>query len=146
MTNKITGNGKQTDLKALQAYYEALQAKKNEKDQKTEQKTTAKKEIKKVDVSALDATAAQIWGIQLTKSTDTSEKATRARMELAMKNDPFFKALNDLHGIEEDGSFMSFALANIKGVDTDKLNKHLNRAVSNETQQGVAELMNLMLA
>ncbi|MFQ8625146.1 MAG: hypothetical protein ACLSA2_01040 [Candidatus Gastranaerophilaceae bacterium] len=93
----------------------------------------------------MDATAAQIWGIQLTKSTDTSEKATRARMELAMKNDPFFTALNDLQGIEEDGSFMSFALANIKGVDTDKLNKHLNRAVSRETQQGVAELMDLML-
>ncbi len=146
MTNKVTGNGKQTDLKALQAYYEALQAKKNEKEQKAEQKTTAKAEVKKVDVSALDATAAQIWGIQLTKATDTSEKATRARMELAMKNDPFFTALNDLQGIEENTDFASFALANIKGVDTDKLNKHLNRAVSQETQQGVSELMDLMLA
>lgn len=48
MTNKVTGNGKQTDLKALQAYYEALQAKKNEKDQKTEQKTAATAEVKKL--------------------------------------------------------------------------------------------------
>ena len=145
MTNKVTGNGKRTDLKALQAYYEALQAKKNEKEQKTEQKTTAKAEVKKVDVSALDVTAAQIWGIQLTKATDTSEKATRARMELAMKNDPFFTALNELQGIEST-DFASFALANIKGVDADKLNKHLNRAVSQETRQGVSELMDLMLA
>lgn len=101
--------------------------------------------MKKVDVSALDATAAQIWGIQLTKATDTSEKATRARMELAMKNDPFFTALNELQGIEST-DFASFALANIKGVDADKLNKHLNRAVSQETRQGVSELMDLMLA
>ncbi|MFQ8625145.1 MAG: hypothetical protein ACLSA2_01035 [Candidatus Gastranaerophilaceae bacterium] len=48
MTNKVTGNGKQTDLKALQAYYEALQAKKNEKDQRQNKKLLQQQKLKKL--------------------------------------------------------------------------------------------------
>lgn len=144
MTNKITGNAKKTDVQSLQAYYEALRTKKLKKDEKTE-KALVNTDLKEVETSALEATAAQIWGVQLSK-IDNSGEAVRNRMEMAMKNDPFFTALNELQGINEENNFAEYALANLQGVDKSKLTKELQKPLNLDTKLGVSNLMNFMTA
>ncbi len=132
---KVNGNGgNNQNLEALKAYYEALNTKKADK----ETKAAGAKAPQKVQASALDAAAAQIWGIQLTKGVDKSEAATAKRLEQAFASSSFMASLNDLQGIEED--FTAYAMANIKGVDREKLAKYMSKPLSAETAAGVCEL------
>ena len=132
---KVNGNGgNNQNLEALKAYYEALNTKKAD----NETKSAGAKAPQKVQASALDAAAAQIWGIQLTKGVDKSEAATAKRLEQAFASSSFMASLNDLQGIEED--FTAYAMANIKGVDREKLAKYMSKPLSAETAAGVCEL------
>ena len=74
---KVNGNGgDKSNLEALKAYYEALNTKKAGKEEKTQEaKPVVNFKTEKVEASALDATAAQIWGVQLSK-VDKSDAAT----------------------------------------------------------------------
>lgn len=44
------------------------------------------------------------------------------------------------------GDFMAYAMANIKGADPDKLNRHLEKGVSEETAIGVTEFLDMAVA
>ena len=59
-------------------------------------------------------------------------------MEQAFASSSFMASLNDLQGIEED--FTAYAMANIKGVDREKLAKYMSKPLSAETAAGVCEL------
>ena len=143
---KVNGNGgNNQNLEALKAYYEALNAKKAGKEEKAE---SAKpvinfKGTEKVEASALDATAAQIWGVQLSK-VDKSEAATQKRIEQYF-NTPFMAKLDELQGIEPEDNFAAYAMANIKGVDPDKLAKYLDKPLGNETSVGVTEFLDALV-
>ena len=141
---KVNGNDK-TNLDALKAYYEALNTKKAKKEEKTtEVKPVAEFKPETVEASALDATAAQIWGIQLSKNVDKSDVATTKRLEQAFASSGFMAALDDLQGVNED--FTTFAYANVKGCDKDKLAKYLNKPLSEETANGFAKLADALVA
>ena len=141
---KVNGNGgDKTNLEALKAYYEALQTKKADKQEKTD---SAKpvinfKGTEGIQASALDATAAQIWGVQLSK-VDKSEAATQKRIEQYF-NTPFMESLDAMQGIEPD--FAQYAMANIKGVDPDKFAKHMNKPLGEETTAGVTEYLDALV-
>lgn len=142
---KVNGNDK-TNLDALKAYYEALNTKKAKKEEKTtEAKPVAEFKPETVEASALDATAAQIWGIQLSKNVDKSDAATTKRLEQAFAGSAFMAALDDLQGIE-DNDFVSFAYANVKGCDKEKLAKYLNKPLSQETVTGFSEFTDALVA
>ena len=142
--NKVNGNGgDKSNLEALKAYYEALQTKKAGKDEKTEgAKPVVNFKTEKVQASALDATtAAQIWGVQLS-NINKSEAATTKRIEQYF-NTPFMESLDELQGIEPD--FAQYAMANIKGVDPDKLAKYMDKPLGEETAAGVTEFLDALV-
>jgi hypothetical protein len=130
---KINNN----NLDAIKAYY-ALQANKkaNKEEKQEEAKPVVGYEPKKVDVSALDATAAQIWGVQLSK-VDTSDAAVEKRLEQAFANSSFMQSLDELVG---DDDFVSYAQANMTGVNQEKLAKYLNKPLSQETTNGLLKM------
>lgn len=141
---KVNGNDK-TNLDALKAYYEALNTKKAKKEEKTtEAKLVAEFKPETVEASALDATAAQIWGIQLSKNVDKSDAATTKRLEQAFASSRFMAALDDLQGVEED--FTTFALANAKGCDPEKLGKYLKKPLSESTVKGFSAIADALVA
>lgn len=141
---KVNGNDK-TNLDALKAYYEALNTKKAKKEEKTtETKPVAEFKPETVEASALDATAAQIWGIQLSKNVDKSDTATTKRLEQAFASSRFMAALDDLQGVEED--FTTFALANAKGCDPEKLGKYLKKPLSESTVKGFSAIADALVA
>lgn len=141
---KVNGNDK-TNLDALKAYYEALNTKKAKKEEKTtEAKPVAEFKPETVEASALDATAAQIWGIQLSKNVDKSDAATTKRLEQAFASSGFMAALDDLQGVEED--FTTFALANAKGCDPEKLGKYLKKPLSENTVKGFSAIADALVA
>ena len=141
---KVNGNDK-TNLDALKAYYKALNTKKAKKEEKTtETKPVAEFKPETVEASALDATAAQIWGIQLSKNVDKSDAATTKRLEQAFASSRFMAALDDLQGVEED--FTTFALANAKGCDPEKLGKYLKKPLSESTVKGFSAIADALVA
>lgn len=141
---KVNGNDG-TNLEALKAYYEALNSKKAKKEEKTaEVKPAVEFKTETVEASALDATAAQIWGIQLSKNVDKSDAATTKRLEQAFAGSSFMAALDDLQGIDED--FTTFALATAKGCDPEKLGKYLKKPLSESTVAGFSAMADALVA
>ena len=143
---KVNGNGgDKQNLEALKAYYEALNAKKAGKEEKTEsaKPVISFKGAEGIQASALDATAAQIWGVQLSK-VDKSEAATTKRIEQYF-NTPFMASLDELQGIEAEDNFAAYAMSNIKGVDPDKLAKYMDKPLGNETAAGVTEFLDALV-
>ena len=144
--NKVNGNGgNKQNVEVLKAYYDALSARKAAKEEKAD---NAKPVInftgtEKVEASALDATAAQIWGVQLSK-VDKSEAATQRRIEQYF-NTPFMSKLNELQGIEAEDNFAAYAMANVKGVDPDKLAKYMDKPLGEETAAGVTEFLDALV-
>lgn len=143
---KVNGNGgEKQNIDALKAYYEALSSKRAKKEEKVaETKATTEFKPESVEASALDATASQIWGIQLSKGVDKSDSATTKRLEQAFAGSAFMSALDDLQGVDKD--FTTFAYANVKGCDKDKLAKYLNKPLSEETTNGFAKLADALVA
>ena len=143
---KVNGNGgEKQNIDALKAYYEAMGNKRAQKEEKVaETKPVAEFKPEKVEASALDATAAQIWGIQLSKGVDKSDAATSKRLEQAFAGSAFMAALGDLQGFEDD--FTSIALASAKACDTEKLAKYLNKPLSESTSVGVAQIADTLVA
>lgn len=141
---KVNGNDK-TNLDALKAYYEALNTKKAKKEDKTtEAKPVAEFKPETVEASALDATAAQIWGIQLSKNVDKSDVATTKRLEQAFASSGFMAALDDLQGV--DGDFTTFALASATACDPEKLGKYLKKPLSESTTTGFSAIAETLVA
>ena len=60
-------------------------------------------------------------------------------------NSAFMKSLNELQGIEEE-DFVAYAMANITGVNHDKLAKYLNKPLSVETVAGVQDFVDTLIA
>ena len=143
---KVNGNGgEKQNIDALKAYYEALGNKRAQKKEKTaETKPVVEFKTEKVEASALDATAAQIWGIQLSKGIDKSDVATSKRLEQAFAGSAFMAALDDLQGFEDD--FTTFALASAQACDTEKLAKYLNKPLSESTVGGIAQIADVLVA
>lgn len=143
---KVNGNGgEKQNIDALKAYYEALSSKRAKKEEKVaETKVTTEFKPENVEASALDATASQIWGIQLSKGVDKSDSATTKRLEQAFAGSAFMSALDDLQGVDKD--FTTFAYANVKGCDKDKLAKYLNKPLSEETANGFAKFADALVA
>lgn len=139
--NKINNQ----NLEALKVYLGSTQGKKAVKEEKQE-KVEAKKEFetKKVEASALDATAAQNKGALLSK-IDVSDAATEKRLAEAFANAPFMKALDELQGFEET-DFVAFAQKNITGVNHDKLAKYLAKPLHQETVEGTNRFIEMLTA
>lgn len=132
--NKINRNNLE-NLKALYGAYNTN--KKAVEDEKKEPVKEAKEfEAKKVDANALDLIAAQNK-VQFAK-IDTSDEATAKRLEQAFTGSAFMQSLDELQGFEND--FVAFAMANITGVDHNKLAKHLEKPLHQETKQAVVNL------
>lgn len=126
------------NLENLKALYGAYNTKKaSEKDKKEEVQEVKGFEAKKVDANALDVLALQNQ-VQVTK-VDTSDEATAKRLEQAFAGSGFMQALDELQGNDED-DFVQFAFANITGVNHEKLSKYLNKPLSQETTQSLANL------
>lgn len=142
---KVNGNdGNGQNVNELKAYYEAIRAKNAGKQEEVKEvKPVLDFKPEKVEVSALDATAAQIWGVQLSK-VDKSDEATTRRMEQAFATSQFMASLDDLQGIKADDDFASFAFANVKGVDPDKLQRYMGKPLGEETANGMLEFMNAL--
>ena len=68
---------------------------------------------------------------------DTSDEATAKRLEQAFAGSAFMAALDELQ-VGED--FVAFAMANVVGVNHNKLAKYLEKPLHQETIQGVANL------
>lgn len=132
--NKINRNNLE-NLKALYGAYNTN--KKAVEDEKKEPVKEAKEfEAKKVDANALDLIAAQNKA-QFAK-IDTSDEATAKRLEQAFTGSAFMQSLDELQGFEND--FVAFAMANITGVNHNKLAKHLEKPLHQETKQAVVNL------
>ena len=124
--NKIN----QKNLENLQAFYGAYKTKKAGKEEKKEEvKQQEDFQPKKVEANALDVLAAQNKAAQFAK-VDTSDAAVEKRLEQAFANSAFMKSLDELQDGED---FVAFAMANITGVDHEKLAKYLNKPLSAET-------------
>ena len=123
--NRIHNN----NLENLKALYGAYNANKKavEEEKKEPVKEAKEFEAKKVDANVLDVLAAQNKA-QLNR-VDTSNAATEKRLQEAFANSAFMKSLDEM--VEED--FVEFAYANITGVDHDKLAKHLQKPLHQET-------------
>lgn len=134
---KINNN----NLEALKIFYGAKQTKKAEAEEQKERIEENVKEFepKKVQASALDAVAAQIWGAQLSK-VDVSDAAVEKRMAELFANSPFMKALDELNDTHEEIDFVGYAQKNIQGVNHDKLAKYLAKGLSFETQKDLANV------
>lgn len=131
--NRINRNNLE-NLKALYGAYNTN--KKTVEEEKKEPVKEAKEfESKKVDANILDVLAAQNKA-QFAK-VDTSEEATAKRLEQAFAGSAFMAALDELQGGED---FVAFAMANITGVNHDKLAKYLAKPLHQETIQAVTTL------
>lgn len=131
--NRINGNNLE-NLKALYGVYNTN--KKAVEEEKKEPVKEAKEfEAKKVDANVLDVLAAQNKA-QFAK-VDTSDEATAKRLEQAFAGSAFMAALDELQGGED---FVAFAMANVVGVNHDKLTKYLAKPLHQDTIQGVANL------
>ena len=53
------------------------------------------------------------------------------------------ESLDELQGIEPD--FAQYAMANIKGVDPDKLAKYMDKPLGEETAAGVTEFLDALV-
>ena len=131
--NRIHNNNLE-NLKALYGTYNTNK-KAIEEEKKEPVKETKEFEIKKVEANVLDVLAAQNK-VQLNK-IDTSDEATAKRLEQAFAGSTFMKSLNELQNGED---FVAFAMANIVGVNHDKLTKHLEKPLHQETIQFVADM------
>ena len=142
---KVNGNdGNGQNVNELKAYYEAIRAKNAGKQEEVKEvKPVLDFKPEKVEVSALDATAAQIWGVQLS-NVDKSDKATTKRMEQAFATSQFMASLDELQGIEQENDFASFAFANIKGDDPDKLQRYMGKPLGEETANGMLGFLNAL--
>lgn len=130
--NKIN----QKNLENLQAFYGAYSTKKAAKEEKKEDiKKSDEFQPKKVEANALDVLAAQNKAAQFAK-VDTSDAATEKRLEQAFANSAFMKSLDELQTGED---FVAFAMANITGVNHNKLAKYLNKPLSEDTIAKVVE-------
>lgn len=130
--NRINSN----NLENLKALYSTYNSKKTV-EEKEQDKVKAVKEFetKKVDANVLDVLAAQNK-VQL-KKVDTSDEATMRRMEEAFANSAFMKSLDELQ-FEPEEDFVAFAMANMTGVNHDKLAKYLEKPLHQETIARVA--------
>lgn len=131
--NRINRNNLE-NLKALYGTYNTNK-KAIEEDKKEPVKEAKQFEAKKVDANALDVLAAQNKA-QFAK-VDTSDEATAKRLEQAFAGSAFIAKLDELQGGED---FVAFAMANVVGVNHDKLAKYLEKPLHQETIQGVANL------
>lgn len=132
--NRINRNNLE-NLKALYGAYNVN--KKSVEEEKKEPVKEAKEfEAKKVDANILDVLAVQNKA-QLNR-VDTSDEATARRLEQAFAGSAFMGALDEIFGVEED--FVAFAMANVTGVNHDKLAKYLEKPLHQETIAGVANL------
>ena len=131
--NRIHNN----NLENLKALYVAYNTNKKavEEEKKEHVKEAKEFEAKKVDANVLDVLAAQNKA-QFAK-VDTSDEATAKRLEQAFAGSAFMAALDELQGGED---FVAFAMANVVGVNHDKLAKYLEKPLHQETIQGVANL------
>ncbi len=131
--NRIHNN----NLENLKALYGAYNTNKKavEEEKKEPVKEAKEFEAKKVDANVLDVLAAQNKA-QFAK-VDTSDEATAKRLEQAFAGSAFMAALDELQGGED---FVAFAMANVVGVNHDKLAKYLEKPLHQETIQGVANL------
>ena len=141
--SKINGNDG-TNLNAVNMYYETSNTKKAKKEEKTTETKPVVEFTPKTDadgVSALDATAAQIWGIHLTKNVDKSDVATTNRLEKAIASSKFMTALNGLQGVDVGGDFPpTIALARATACDPEKLGKYLKKPLSESTTAGFSAI------
>lgn len=134
----------QKNLENLQAFYGNYQAKKAGKEEKKDEVKPAEEfQPKKVEANALDVLAAQNKAAQLGK-LDTSDAATEKRLQEAFANSAFMNSLNELQGFEED--FAAFAMANITGVNHEKLAKYLNKPLNPETVAGTQKIAETLIA
>lgn len=131
--NRIHNN----NLENLKALYGAYNTNKKavEEEKKEPVKEAKEFEAKKVDANVLDVLAAQNKA-QLNR-VDTSDEATAKRLEQAFAGSAFMAALDELQGGED---FVAFAMANVVGVNHDKLAKYLEKPLHQETIQGIANL------
>lgn len=131
--NRIHNN----NLENLKALYGAYNTNKKavEEEKKEPVKEAKEFEAKKVDANVLDVLAAQNKA-QFAK-VDTSDEATAKRLEQAFAGSAFMTALDELQGGED---FVAFAMANVVGVNHEKLAKYLEKPLHQETIQGVANL------
>ncbi len=131
--NRIHNN----NLENLKALYGAYNVNKKavEEEKKEPVKEVKEFEAKKVDANALDVLAAQNK-VQLNK-VDTSDEATAKRLEQAFAGSAFMQALDELQGGED---FVAFAMANVVGVNHDKLAKYLAKPLHQETIQFVTDM------
>lgn len=131
--NRIHNN----NLENLKALYGAYTTNKKavEEEKKEPVKEAKEFEAKKVDANVLDVLAAQNK-VQLNK-VDTSDEATAKRLEQAFAGSAFMKSLDELQNGED---FVAFAMANVVGVNHDKLAKYLEKPLHQETIQGVVNL------
>ena len=53
--------------------------------------------------------------------------------------------LDELQGIEAEDNFVAYAMANVKGVDHDKLTKYMSKPLSEETAAGVTEFLDAIV-
>lgn len=133
-----------SNLETVKTYLGNVQPKKTEKEEKREETKSVKEfETKHVEASALDAVAAQNWGAQLSK-IDKSDEATSKRLEQAFAGSAFMKSLDELQGFDID--FVSFAMANITGIDCKKFVKYINQPLSQETQTGLKDYFTRLTA
>ncbi len=131
--NRINRN----NLENLKALYGAYNTNKKavEEEKKEPVKEVKEFETKKVDANILDVLAVQNKA-QLNR-VDTSDEATAKRLEQAFAGSAFMAALDELQAGED---FVAYAMANVVGVNHDKLAKYLEKPLHQETIQGVANL------
>lgn len=122
--------------KRIQTNVNGEQTKPQAKEVKEEIPVGKTPEVKEVKASALEATAAQIWGIQLSK-VDKSDEATFARLEKTMPK--FLTGLDKEFGYDTDITAQLMAFA--KGCDPDKLNRHMQKPVDETTTDGIAAVL-----
>jgi len=132
--NRINRN----NLENLKALYGAYNTNKKavEEEKKEPVKEAKEFEAKKVDANVLDVLAAQNKA-QLNR-VDTSDEATAKRLEQAFAGSAFMGALDELQGVEED--FTAFAMANVVGVNHEKLANYLAKPLHQETIQNITNL------
>ena len=131
--NRINRN----NLENLKALYSAYNPKKADKEEKKEEVKKAEEfQPKKVEANALDVLAAQNKAVQFGK-VDTSDAATEKRLQEAFANSAFMKTLDEM---TEGEDFVAFAMANITGVNHEKLAKYMQKPLSAETIQATVNL------
>ena len=118
------------------------QLNKNVEQKKAEE---TKEEVRVVEQKKAEADGLNALGLQnlaFLKKTNVSDKATAKRIEEGFKT--FLPELDKAFGIENEMDFASFAMANIRGVDPDKMAKHMNKDVSESTKAVLPGLVDRM--